>query len=164
MTCWVSSWGTINHECNHFLLPSWGLLIIPKRGPGFPLMTFEMKWVNKHRQIYISTHTCHALSTLLPNRPALLWNHSSHKPHDHCSTDCESNPLIPVDPPYCWSWEQELIVLCHHGSPMGNRALIHGLWFMPIWVTHISPASFWDVLHMFTLVLGFYQCTSTYWQ
>ena len=28
----------------------------------------------------------------------------------------------------------ELIVLGHSGSPMGNRALIQGFWFMPIWV------------------------------
>lgn len=87
--------------------------------------------------------------------------------------------LIPVDPPYCCSREQglvigtmnpvvELIVLCHSGSPMGNRTLIQGCWCMCIWVAScmsywVSPAWVWSWVYEF--ILGPVQhILLTYWQ
>lgn len=56
--------------------------------------------------------------------------------------------LVPVDPPYCCGREQELIVLCHSGLPMGNRALIQSLCdlcpfeWLAAWVTE------WHIFHL----------------
>ncbi len=78
--------------------------------------------------------------------------------------------LIPKDPPYRCSREQELIVLCHNASPLGNGALIQGAWFMPFWVAcrmgdwveRILPAWLWTWVFVLQVFVGSYytQCTS----
>lgn len=70
--------------------------------------------------------------------------------------------LIPSDPPYCCIVEGELIVRCHSRLPIGNQALIQGLWYMPIlvaclmgdWVAHISPVKSWTLISVLQMFMG----------
>lgn len=81
-----------------------------------PLCTFQRNWVESKTtinrvwfQVTPPTHT------------------HTHHPFYSCSR--EQGLVIGAMNP-----EVELIVLCHSSLPMGNRALIQGLWFMPIWL------------------------------
>lgn len=103
-----------------------------------PLCTFQRNWVESKTtinrvwfQVTPPTHT------------------HIHHPFYSCSR--EQGLVIGAMNP-----EVELIVLCHSSLPMGNRALIQGLWFMPIWLA-FCKRPWW---HIFHLQIYFYRSMS----
>lgn len=72
----------MNAVISSSLPPSWGLLSIPRREPGFWEMTFELKWTHKHAHIYTPVVHCTHSSSCFNRQPAppSCENHSLHKP------------------------------------------------------------------------------------